>query len=132
MTLSTEGELRASLVIPMAALVTAALAMAALARPAAAAQMRVGWETWLRAGPSDAAPVIDELLAGRIVDVLACDAGWCRLGPDAGPGYVRQSTLAPARAPTLVRAPGSACFDATHATPAGPIPLRICPAVTAQ
>jgi hypothetical protein len=101
------------------------LALAPLAAvPAAAEPMRATFATWVRAAPDRHSPSLEELDAGAVVEVLGCGGGWCRVGPAARVGYVPQSLLSATAAPVL--APSGDCAYAIHATPAGPIRLRLC------
>jgi SH3-like domain-containing protein len=39
------------------------------------------------------APVVAQLAAGALVDIVGCDNGWCRVSAGGGRGYVEQTKL---------------------------------------
>lgn len=110
----------------MARALAAMLVLAAF--PVRAEPGWVTFETWLRAAPAAEARVIDELRMGQRVERLGCGAGWCQVMAERAGGFVAEALLASAPAAPLQRAEGD-CFPAQHFTPAGPVALRICPAV---
>ena len=103
-------------------------AVAAVSPAAASTPMVVTFATWLRSAPSEASQVIDELPGGWRVNVLGCEAGWCRVLSDEAPGYVQQALLAAGPDKPLQPKPGAACITGTHQTFERAIPLKICPA----
>ena len=75
--------------------ISLAVALIALtAGIAAAAPATVLVNLKVRAGPGQEHPVITTLPGGTLIDVFACDGGWCQtsLAPGRG-GYVSQAYL---------------------------------------
>lgn len=58
----------------------------------------LGVTTYLREGPGTRYRPLDEVLAGRQVELLGCEAGWCRIAWSGATAYVRQAALADAKA----------------------------------
>jgi hypothetical protein len=69
--------------------VLAAAAVLCLTTPAHAWTGRVDWTTWLRAGPGLHFTVLDEISGGDTLEVLDCDAGWCRTMSDGAIAYIQ-------------------------------------------
>ena len=107
----------------------AALALLALAAPSPvdAAPMVVTWTTWMRAAPSEAAPVLDEIGTGISIDVGTCQGGWCRVRYGTADGWVMQRYLAATLPRIAAPAKDAACFEADHFTPEGPTRQTLCP-----
>ena len=75
--------------------------------PAQAYPLEVGWPTFYRAGPGRDYVVLDELDRGIHLDVVACEAGWCRVQWEHSNGYVEQTALVdPAAVPAKPPVPG--------------------------
>lgn len=88
--------------------------------PARADQMEVIWPTFYRAGPSRSYVVLDEVDRGVRLDVLRCEAGWCRVYWENSVGYVEQTSLAdPAAVPVKPSAPAPAGCVQSRVTGSG-------------
>lgn len=69
------------------------LLVALAAAPAVADPVVVRETTYLREGPSSHYRPVDEVLAGRHVEVLACEAQWCQVRSGDRVGYARETVL---------------------------------------
>lgn len=83
--------------------------------------------TYLRAGPGEHYAVLDELAPHTDVDVLSCDAGWCRVRLGRIQGFIGAHILS---APDIHAKPGAAagpCVIArVNGRPRGGDTVRVC------
>ena len=101
----------------------------ATADPAGVAS-HLAWSTYLRAGPSSAASVIDELFHDTAVTVSGCSGRWCQVRVGRTTGYVDRDALAlPRPAPATASQDGAAnCVTAGLNSYNGKAPVRFCAA----
>ena len=79
--------------------------------PALAWSGTVTWPTFYRVAPTRQSVVLDELERGRMMEVLACEGGWCRVQDGRSIGFVEQGALAPVQT-EVPQPPGTKdCFD---------------------
>lgn len=108
----------------------AALVFAAVGGGAQAAPTALPWSTYLRTGPSDHAPIVDEINKGEIVDVGPCRDRWCAVlgGSGQGVGYIDQDALTLPQVPPATAKVGGpeGCFWAGEASWRALSPTRFC------
>ncbi len=83
------------------------------------------WSTYLRSGPSGAAPVIDELEHDTALDVRSCAHRWCLVQDGQVQGYIDQDALTLPR-PVPPAAASGPCFVADQDGYKKPTPMRFC------
>jgi hypothetical protein len=104
------------------------LAVLSFVGVAEAAPQPTAWSTYLRSGPGDTFPVIDELEHGTLLNVGACSGRWCRVVDGSTIGYIDKDALflpkPPPAAATVRGAQG--CFVADQTGYKHPTPTRYC------
>ena len=105
----------------------AAMAADVTSAPSPAAQ-KTAWSTYLRSGPGDAYPVLDELEHDTLVTVGGCSGRWCRIMKGSVSGYVdRDALMLPRPAPLAATVAGAeTCFVADQPGYRRPAPTRFC------
>ncbi len=73
--------------------VAAVLAVAAWCSSAQAWPGEVSWPTFYRAGPGRNYTVLDELARGKMLEVLSCSNGWCKVLNEDSVGYAEQEWI---------------------------------------
>lgn len=102
------------------------MVLLAVGGPAWADPVAAGWTGFMRAGPGEGSPVIDEVDAGTVVDVQSCGAGWCRVVANRAVGYLPQALLP--TGPAAAAASGEqACFRSPDFTRHGEGVMVYCP-----
>ena len=106
-----------------------AIAQMVTAEPAGVAS-HLAWSTYLRAGPSSAASVIDELFHDTAVTVSSCGPQWCQVRVGRTVGYVDRDALALPRPPQATASQDGAanCVTAGLNSYNGKAPVRFCAA----
>jgi hypothetical protein len=61
--------------------------------PASAAPEAARWDTYFYAAPRSSARVLDEVERETPLDVLSCEAGWCRVVYGETEGFVREEIV---------------------------------------
>ena len=104
------------------------LAVASLTGVAEAAPQRTTWSTYLRSGPGEIYPVIDELEHDTVVDVSGCGDRWCSVIDGSIPGYIDKDALALPKPPSRWAPAGGAegCFVADQTGYRHPAPTQFC------
>jgi len=90
------------------------------------------YSTYLRSGPGEAYPVLDEVEHDTRLDVGPCKAGWCAVSEGGVTGYVDADALTLAR-PIAGAAPrtSNGCFTTSTSTYGNPGPRQFCEAAKA-
>ncbi len=57
------------------------------------------WSGFLRAGPSRHERILDEIQRGTVVEMLACQGGWCLIRTGRARGWVTEDVFTPPRSP---------------------------------
>jgi hypothetical protein len=86
------------------------------------------WSTYLRSGPSGAAPVIDELEHDTSLDIKSCAHRWCLVQDGQIEGYIDQDALTLPRPAPPPGAASGPCFVADQDGYKKPTPTRFCQA----
>ncbi len=104
------------------------LAVLSLGGAAEATPQRTAWSTYLRSGPGETFPVIDELEHGVLLNVGSCGDRWCRVIDGATAGYIdKDALLLPKPPPAAAPAGGpEGCFVADQTGYRHPTPTRYC------
>jgi hypothetical protein len=84
--------------------------------PASAAPEAARWDTYFYAAPRSSARVLDEVERETPLDVLSCEAGWCRVVYGETEGFVREEIVHGPSNDVLPdgRRPQGACFTAVQ------------------
>jgi hypothetical protein len=106
----------------------ASLATAATTGLNPSAPQRTAWSTYMRSGPGETYPVIDELEHDSLVIVSGCGDRWCRVENGGISGYIDKDALVLPAPPSASAPPGSAesCFVADQAGYRHPAPTQFC------
>ena len=75
----------------LAACLLGLLSVGGPSRAAGAAEL--DWPSFLRAGPSFAAPVLRETMRGDAYQLLSCGDGWCRIAMAGVTGFLPQAAV---------------------------------------
>lgn len=76
-----------------ALLLGVAVVLAAAPAASAAQDAKIAWSTYLRSGPGQAFPAVDELEHDTPVRLVRCDPAWCRVMNGEITGYVDKAAL---------------------------------------
>jgi uncharacterized protein YraI len=119
------NEIKRAVAGTLLAICASAAPVGRAASPAAAATTQ--WSTYLRSGPGEAYPVLDELEHDTPVTVAGCQGRWCRISQGATTGYVERDALHLERPPAGVAPkPKSVCFVAGLTSYSAPAPRQFC------
>lgn len=111
----------------LAGLMLAVVALSAAPTVSAGPDAKIAWSTYLRSGPGQAYPALDELEHDTPVRLVACGDAWCRVMNGDLAGYVDKAALAlprPEAAKGLKARP--ACFVTGQDDYHGQAPTRFC------
>ena len=115
--------MRPFITLSITALASLLIASAVLAAQPGAA---LAWSTYLRSGPGETYAAIDELAHDVRVQVVGCDAQWCRVIDGTVQGYVDRAALALPHPPPADASAATHCVVAGLADDRKPAPTRFC------